>query len=132
METFHRDQDACPMRSMGKPGCLTSSYAFGRLMPMYADSSCTLIVDFSIVITPSFIDLFGLGPPTPQNQVVSPMAVRMPACAPVKPSWHGADAISVWVGFNFQGTKTRKGIVFIQIIRYNITEHKFSSVKITV
>ena len=40
-----------PIFRTGNPGCLTSSYAFGRLIPIWAASSCTLNVAFSIAFS---------------------------------------------------------------------------------
>lgn len=44
-----------PMRMDGKPSDFTSSYAFGKDMPSCEDSSCTLIVVFSISFIPPFL-----------------------------------------------------------------------------
>lgn len=41
-----------PIRIVGNPSVFTSSYAFGRLIPICADNSYTLIVVFSITIPP--------------------------------------------------------------------------------
>jgi len=40
-----------PTLMVGKSGDFTNSYALGRLMPIWADSSCTLIVVFSICVS---------------------------------------------------------------------------------
>ena len=44
-----------PIFRTGNPGCFTSSYAFGRLIPSFSDKSCTLIVAFSISFLPLFL-----------------------------------------------------------------------------
>lgn len=130
METFHRDQDAGTDAKRGKSRLFDQFIrlwqADAHVCRQFLYAHCRLFhSDYSFLFR-----FFCLDPPTSQNQVVSPLAVRQPAFAPAKPSWHGVGAISVWVGFNFQGTKTQKGIVFIQIIRYNITENNFLMVKI--
>lgn len=45
------------MRIEGNPGCFTSSYALGRLIPICMDSSCTLIVVLSILFTSCFLGI---------------------------------------------------------------------------